>query len=73
MPRVVFKFSSVYNNTFRQFLGEAGNDYPSVRKIKNYIEDIKPLWVELEKDVFPLIAKISHLKRKDAQISCYIV
>jgi hypothetical protein len=73
MPKVVFKFSSVYNNTFRQFLGDTIKDYPSVRKIKNYIENVKEPRIKIENDVFPLISKISHLKRKDEQISCYVV
>jgi hypothetical protein len=73
MPKIVFKYSSVYDKTFRQFLGDTVKDYPSARKIKNYMENVKKLRVKLEKQTFLLIAKISHLKRKDEQISCYMI
>ncbi len=62
-PRVVFKYSWVYDDLFK---GKS-KDVPA------YIQSVKKLWRKDEKKVLTEMSKVSSLKWKSDKIICYVV
>ncbi len=72
MPKINFIYSWVYDNHWREVYKKE-KDYPSERKIRNYIEKVEKLWKKKDKKILEEMAKISGLKWKDKGINCYVV
>ena len=75
-PEIIFKYSSVYDRRNKEaWLKQKKKlkDYPSSRKILNYIKKAEKLWNKEEKRILREISKVTHLKWKEEFIYCYVV
>ena len=73
-PKIIFKYSWIYDQTWKEgWLMKKVKNYPSERKILNYIKKVEKLWRKDEKKVLKELSKVSHLKWKAKSIDCYIV
>jgi hypothetical protein len=41
LPKVIFKYSRIYDEIWKERLGKKFQNYPSARKILNYIKKIE--------------------------------
>lgn len=75
IPKIVFKYSYIYDLHWKKWVKIYKNDldYPSSRKILNYIKKIEPIWKKEESKVLKELSKIIHLKWKTNRITCYVV
>ena len=85
IPKIIFRYSSIYDELFKSNLEKyyevsksehtkkVLEDYPSRKRIGNYVKKIEPLWKEKEKKVLEAISKISGLKWQEIFIKVYIV
>lgn len=71
--KIIFKYSWIYDQIWKEVLSGKKKKYPSPRKILNYIKNIENLWCKEEKKILPELAKITHLKWKVKSITCYVV
>ena len=77
-PKINFIYSSIYDEIWKGNLltvnnRSVGSDYPSPRRIQNYIKVVNRLWRKDEKKVLTELSKISQLRWKEKNIRCYIV
>lgn len=77
-PKINFIYSLIYDGIWRGNLLTVNKrsvdaDYPSPRKIQNYLKAVNKLWSRDEKTVLTELSKISRLKWKERNISCYVV
>lgn len=75
VPRVIFKYSWIYDQIWKEVLLGKKNkkNYPPSRKVLNYIKKVEKLWRKEEKKVLQELAKITYLEWKTESITCYIV
>ncbi len=79
MPKIEFRYSGVYDDSYRnrtkinELLKERGKTYPSVKKIRLYIERVRKLWQKRERKVLEKISELSGLKWKEQNIRCYVI
>lgn len=74
--KIIFKYSWIYDQIWKEgWIGKKKNskDYPSTRKILNYIKNIEKLWKNDEKKVLIELSRITGLKWKEDKIICYVV
>ncbi|UZE93066.1 MAG: hypothetical protein ACKKMV_02755 [Candidatus Nealsonbacteria bacterium] len=75
-PKIVFKYSWIYDQNWKEWIKiykKKVKNYPSTRKILNYIKKIERLWRKEEKKVLQELSKITHLQWKEKSIICYVV
>lgn len=78
IPKINFRYSNDYDKRFRTHqdvlnrLKEEKEEYPSREKIMKFIEKVKPVWAEKEKEVLKEISKITKLKWQE-DIRCYVI
>jgi hypothetical protein len=76
IPEVIFRYSYVYDEIWKEcskIYKRKFKEYPSPRKIINYIEKVKKLWRKDEKKILRELSKITGLKWKSKYIVCYVV
>jgi len=74
IPVVIFKYSWIYDQTWKEGLIEKkSKKYPSSRRILNYIKKVEKLWRKEKKRVLLELSKITHLGWKSKVIYCYVV
>jgi len=73
-PRIIFTYSSVYDRRYKEmWLKEGKRNYPSPKKVLNYIKKVEKLWRKDEKKVLKELSKITHLEWRAEFIPCYVV
>jgi len=72
-PKIIFKYSWIYDQTWKEVSSGKKKNYASQRKILNYIKKVEKLWRKEEKKVLQELAKITHLEWKAKFITCYVV
>jgi len=73
-PKIIFKYSWIYDQTWKEgLIGKKSKKYPSSKRILNYIKKVQKLWRKDEKKVLLELSKISHLDWKSKFIYCYVV
>jgi len=72
-PKIVFKYSWIYDQIWKEVLLDKKKKYPLPRKILNYIKKVEKIWRKEEKKVLTELTRITYLKWKVKSISCYIV
>jgi hypothetical protein len=75
IPKIIFRYSPIYDDLWGEKIkkGKKVKDYPSGRKILNYIKKVEKLWRKDEKKVLTELSKITHLKWEERYIYCYVV
>ncbi len=73
VPRVIFRYSDIYDNIFRSWKEGLGERYPSERSILNYMESMKPLWKKEEGRVMKELSRTTGLMWKSRYFYCYVV
>lgn len=73
IPKIIFRYSWIYNNFLRTMRREKKKDYPSRKEILSYIKKAEKTWERDEKKVFKEISKIAGLEWKEKFIYCYMV
>ena len=79
IPKITFRYSSVYDRRYRNSKGlrkkmeEKGIEYPSEKKIRNYIKKVEPEWRKVEKKVFSEISRLTGLKWNKKEVICYVI
>jgi len=85
IPKIIFRYSQVHDKLKKDHLRlyykvkkdprtkKLLENYPSRRKIRNYIKRIEPHWKKDEKKILKEISKITGLKWKEKQIKVYII
>jgi len=76
MPKIIFRYSRIYDGFLKTGLTGKKFQYPSEktkRKILNYVEKVKNLWSKDEKKILAEISKITKLKWREKIIYCYVV
>jgi len=71
IPKIIFKYSWVYDEIWKNKFGADG--YPSSKQILSYIKRAERLWRKDENKVLTELSKISGLQWKSKFISCYVV
>lgn len=76
-PKIIFKYSRIYNGHFRQWVDDSSSikdkTYPSGKEILDYISKIKNEWAKIENTVLQEISQVTNLTWDDKQINCYVV
>lgn len=74
-PKIIFRYSWIYDEMWKETIKDKKEirNYPSPKKILNYIKKIERLWQEYEKKIFSELSKITGLKWKSEYIPCYII
>jgi hypothetical protein len=73
-PKVIFKYSWIYDQIWKEgWLSKGAKDYPSSKKVLNYIAKIRKVWQREEKRVIQEISKTVGLRWKAKLIDCYVV
>ena len=75
VPKVVFKYSWIYDQNWKTWIKfyKRIKNYPSTRRILNYIPKIEKLWRKDEKKILKELSKVSGLEWKSKTICCYVV
>lgn len=79
LPKIIFRYSPIYDEDYRTSerikdkLKEKGLTYPSKKEIFNRIEEVNQIWSKIGNDVLKNISKISSLKWKEKDITCYVI
>lgn len=79
IPKIIFRYSPIYDSDYRNSdkikkkLEDKGLTYPSAKEIFHEIEKIKPLWGKIESEVLKAISRITGLKWKEKDITCYVI
>jgi len=73
IPKIIFRYSPIYDELWGEKRGKKIKDYLSSKKILNYIKKVEKLWRKDEKKVLTELSKIIKLKWKEKQIYCYVV
>lgn len=85
IPKIVFKYSSIHDSFWQKYLDffykahknpktkKILDNYPSRRKLENYIEKVRPLWEKEEQRVLKEIERIMNLKWQEPIIKVYLV
>ena len=77
-PKIKFKYSWIYDKNWQEWAKVYGynpkkDNWPSEKKILNYIKEIKKLWDKEEKRVLEELSKVTGLSWKEKEITCYVV
>lgn len=72
IPKIVFRYSGIYDK-FLRTRKKKQKDYPSRRKILNYIKKVEKIWRKDERKILREISKITRLEWKEKFIPCYII
>jgi len=82
LPKVIFKYSWIYDNHFKHCHSlwlkndqkrTKYNKYPSNRQVLSYSRKVEKLWNKQEIKILKEISNVSGLKWKVKNIDCYIV
>ena len=73
IPEVIFRYSNIYNIFLKTLKREKKREYPSKRKILNYIEKAERIWRKDERKILKEISRITKLEWREKYIHCYIV
>jgi len=71
IPKVIFKYSWIYDQKFKKCVKT--RNYPSTKKIMNYIKKLEKIWSKIDKEILRELSKASRLKWKSKFIYCYVV
>ena len=72
IPKVIFRYSWIYDEVFKELKGKKRSKYPSRVKIFNYIEKLEKTWRKNEKEILKEIAKSHGLRWQERFIYCYL-
>jgi len=75
-PKIIFDYSWIYDEIWKEvwiLKKEKIKEYPSTKKILNYIKKVEKLWKKEEKKILQELSKITHLEWKSKIINCYVV
>lgn len=77
MPKIFFRYSSIYNQHFREFIKlkypQDEISFPTDEKIINYIEEIGNTWGKIEQSVLSEMSQVTGLGWSKTFITCYVV
>ena len=76
IPRIEFKYSWIYDQNWKEWIKlyrRQLQQYPSEKKIQNFIKKVEPLWRKEEKKILQELSKITGLPWKVKTIICYVV
>ncbi len=75
ISKVIFRYSWVYDQSWSE--KKKGNakteNYPSQRKVLNYIKKVEKIWKKDEKKILTELSRITGLKWKEDKIICYVI
>ncbi|HUW72101.1 MAG TPA: hypothetical protein VMV66_02875 [Candidatus Humimicrobiaceae bacterium] len=74
-PKIIFKYSWIYDQTWKEgwLARKKTKNYPSSKKVFNYIKKVRRTWKKEEKRALQEISRITDLKWKSKSIDCYVV
>jgi hypothetical protein len=78
VPKINFVYSWIYDLHWKEQFKKnppkfALKNYPSPKRIRSYLDEIKPLWKKSERKILTELSKVSGLKWKEKEIKAYIV
>ena len=73
IPKIVFKYSWIYDEHWREIYKNKNIDYPLVNEILSYLRKNEKLWAKYEEKILKELSKITNLKWKSKSIDCYVV
>ena len=75
ITKIIFRYSRIYDEIWREVMKnkKKDKDYPSQRKILNYIKKVEQLWRKDERKIFTELSKITGLKWKEEKMVCYVI
>ncbi len=73
VPKIIFRYSSIYDELRREKLKQKLPDYPSPKKILNFKQRVEKLWKRKGVKILKELSKISGLKWEEKEIDCYLV
>ena len=73
VPRIIFKYSRIYDEFLRLMRKDEDKNYPSRKEILNYIKEVIEIWSKDESRIFKEVSKVIGLEWKEKFIYCYIV
>ncbi len=72
-PKIIFKYSPIYNDIWKGRLSKKTKNYPSEKQIINYIKVVEKLWRKDEKKILKELSQISQMKWRSKTIDCFVV
>jgi len=72
-PKIIFKYSSIYDRFCREKWEKKKGKYPSPKEILAYMKKVEKLWRKEERKALLELSKASHLKWREKSIICYLV
>lgn len=75
-PKVIFRYSWIYDQIWKEWWvlrKKKMKNYPSTKKVLNYIKKVEKLWRKDERKILQELSKITKLKWKSKSVDCYIV
>jgi len=73
IPKIEFRYSSIYDSKYRENFEKKGENYPSPEEILNYTKKINNLWNKKGKMILRNISEITKLNWKEEKIICYVI
>jgi hypothetical protein len=74
-PKIIFKYSWIYNQTWKEgwLTGKKAGKYPSSGKVLKYVGKIRKIWAKEERRILQEFSMVTGLKWKSKTIDCYVV
>ena len=73
IQKIIFKYSRIYDEHWREVYKRKNSDYPSPAEIFSYLRKNEKLWNKNQEKILKELSKITNLKWKSKFIYCYIV
>ena len=73
VPKVIFRYSWIYDELRREKWKKKSNYYLSPRKVLNYVRKAEKFWRKDEKKILIELSKLTKLKWEEKEIHCYVV
>ncbi len=73
VPKVIFKYSQIYDDFLKSMRKDKNEKYPSRKDILDFRKRFEGAWIKEEKRVLKEISKITGLEWEEKFIYCYLV
>lgn len=76
-PKIIFKYSWIYDQNWKKwikiYIKKEDKNYPTTPEVLSYIKKVESMWHKYEKKVLGEMSKLTGLKWKEKNITCYVV